>query len=152
MKGHVGRIAGVGLLVGLALNVTGWLGNNVLLRSLWATVVVADAGAEWRASLWRDVFSLVPDFVYGIAIAWLCWALRPGARSMVSASMGAGLLVSIVGGITTYFAVANSGFIPWRLAVASFALVLATKIPFALMAGWMLERHWVSAGVSPGSP
>lgn len=141
IKPSVGRIVVVGFFVGLALNVTGWLGNNLLLGSMWASVEVTDAGAAWRASIWRDVFSLLPDFVYGFAIGWLCVALRPGAKSMASASLGSGVLVSIVGGITTYFAVANSGFIPWSLAVASFALVLATKIPLALVAGRLLERR-----------
>lgn len=136
-----GRILGVGFLVGLALNVTGWLGNNLLLGSLWSGVDVGTTGAAWRASIWKDVFSLVPDFVYGFAIAWLCAALRPRASGFVPASLRAGTLVAIVGGITTYFAVANSGFIPWTLALASFALVVATKLPLALLAGRMLERR-----------
>ena len=130
----------LGLMVGFALNVTGWLGNNLLLGSLWNTVEVAASGAGWRASMWSDVFSLLPDFVYGLAIVWLCSALRAGSDGWVEPALSAGTVVSLVGGITTYFAVANSGFIPWRLALASFLLVVATKIPLALLAGWMLDR------------
>lgn len=133
------RIVIVGLFVGLALNLTGWLGNNLLLGSLWASVDVAPGGAAWRATLWSDVFSLVPDVVYGLAIAWLCVALRPSFDRWVSASLSSGVLVAVTGGITTYFAVANSGFVPWSLALASFGLVLVTKIPLALAAGWILE-------------
>jgi hypothetical protein len=48
--------------------------------------------------------------------------------------------VSLVGGVTTYFAVANSGFVTWPLAFASFVLVLATKLPLAYLAGRLLEK------------
>ena len=133
------RIAIIGLFVGLALNLTGWLGNNLVLGSLWASVEVAPSGAAWRATLWSDGFSLMPDVVYGLAIAWLCAALRPSFAHWVSSSLSAGVVVALTGGITTYFAVANSGFIPWSLAFASFVLVVATKIPLALAAGWILE-------------
>jgi hypothetical protein len=129
------RIAIVGLFVGLALNVTGWLGNNLVLGSLWTAVEVAPGGAAWRATVWSDV----PDVVYGLAIAWLCVALRPSFDRWLSASLASGVLVAVTGGITTYFAVANSGFVPWSLALASFVLVAVTKIPLALAAGWILE-------------
>lgn len=59
----------------------------------------------------------------------------------------AGLFVAAMGGLTTYFAIANSGFIPWPLALASFALVLATKLPLALLAGRLLEPQ---AGLGTG--
>jgi len=135
-----GTLLWLGLMVGLALNVTGWLGNNLVLGSLWNTVDVGATGAGWRASIWSDVFSLLPDFVYGLAIVWLCSALRAGFDGWVEPALVAGALVALVGGITTYFAVANAGFIPWRLALASFLLVVVTKVPLALFAGWMLNR------------
>ncbi len=133
------QVLRIGLLVGFLLNLTGWLGNNFLLGSMWRQLQVADAGAEWRASIWRDVFSFAPDFVYGFAIAWLYVALRPRFEHWQSAALTAGLFVAITGGIVTYFAIANSGFISWTLAFASFALVLATKLPLALLAGRLLE-------------
>ncbi|MDX1566321.1 MAG: hypothetical protein R3223_00880 [Longimicrobiales bacterium] len=52
-----------------------------------------------------------------------------------------GVFVALVGGMTTYFALANSGFIPWSLALASLLLVLATKVPLAVVAAWMLDRR-----------
>ena len=137
----LGRIIRVGLLLGLLLNITGWLGNNLLLRPMWAEVGAGARPVAWRESVWSDVFSLVPDFVYGLAIAWLCVALRARLYTDVSAALRAGLLVSVVGGMTTYFAIANSGFIPWRLALVSFALVLATKMPLAMLAGRLLHRR-----------
>lgn len=135
------RVLIVGLLAGLLLNVLGWLGNNFLLRSMWQEVGASLAEVEWRHSAWRDVLSLAPDFLYGIAIAWLFVRLRPWYGSLWPASLASGLFVSLVGGVTTYFAVANSGFIPWKLAAASFLLVLSTKLLTALLAGFMLEAR-----------
>jgi hypothetical protein len=139
-EASLGRIGIVGLLVGFLLNLTGWLGNNFLLGSLWSTVGEPVAHVPWRDSIWRDVFSFAPDFLYGLAIAWLFIALRERYSTALAASLRAGLFVSLVGGVTTYFAIANSGFVPWRLALASFLLVLATKLPLAVLAGRMLER------------
>jgi len=136
----LGRIVWVGLLVGFLLNLTGWLGNNFLLGSMWENVTVPDYSAGWRSSLWREVFSLFPDFLYGLALVWLCARLRSVYSSMDAATLSAGIFVSLVGGITTYFAIANSGFIVWPLAFASFVLVLMTKLPLAYLAGRLLER------------
>lgn len=132
------RVLWVGLLVGFLLNLTGWLGNNFLLGGMWDEVGNAMNPVEWRSSIWSDIFSLVPDFLYGLAIAWLCDRLGQVYPSLISRSVRAGLFVSLVGGITTYFAIANSGFIPWTLAAASFGLVIATKLPMAILAGYLL--------------
>ena len=121
------------------LNLTGWIGNNFILGDLWNEVGATLVQVAWRDSIWRDLFSFAPDYLYGFAIAWLCVMLRRRFSTTLSASLRAGLFVSLVGGITTYFAIANSGFIPWRLALASFVLVLATKLPLAVLAGRLLD-------------
>ncbi len=131
------RIGLVGLLIGFLLNLTGWLGNNFVLRDMWREVGANFSESVWRNSIWRDVFSFVPDFLYGFAIVWLCVKLQ-GEFSTTGASLRAGFFVSMVGGITTYFAIANSGFIPWLLALSSFVLVFATKLPLAFLAGRLL--------------
>ena len=133
------RILAIGLLIGFLLNLTGWLGNNFLLRDMWKEIGTAVSSIAWRDSIWRDVLSFVPDFVYGIAICWLYVKLRPNYVNALSASLRAGLFVAIVGGITTYFAIANSGFIPWRLTLASFVLVFVTKLPLAVFAGHLID-------------
>ncbi len=135
------KIIWVGLLIGFLLNLTGWLGNNILLGSMWEEVGISLDQSEWRSSIWRDIFSLLPDFLYGLAIAWLYDKFRSIYPTFFSASIRAGLFVSLVGGITTYFAIANSGFIPWSLTIASFGLVLATKIPLAIFAGYLLSER-----------
>ena len=134
------KILKIGLLIGFLLNLTGWIGNNLILGGLWQEVNETITPVAWHQSIWKEVFSLLPDFLYGIAIAWLCVVLVPYLQSQKKAALYAGLFVAMVGGITTYFAVANSGFIPWKLALASFALVLATKIPLALLAGRLLNK------------
>ena len=134
------RISWIGLLLGFLLNLTGWLGNNILLGSMWESVTVPDYSDSWRSTIWREAFSLLPDFLYGMALVWLCARLRQVYSSMAAATLRAGLFVSLVGGVTTYFAIANSGFILWPLAFASFGLVLATKLPLAYFAGRLLER------------
>ena len=133
------RILAIGLLIGFLLNLTGWLGNNFLLRDMWKEIGTAVSSVAWRDSIWRDVLSFVPDLVYGIAICWLYVKLRPNYVNALSASLRAGLFVAIVGGITTYFAIANSGFIPWRLTLASFVLVFVTKLPLAVIAGHLID-------------
>ena len=133
------RIIVVGLLIGFLLNITGWLGNNFLLKSLWIEVGNTLPNVEWRNNTWRHIFSLIPDFVYGLAIAWLCRFLNTSSSSTFSISLKSGIFVSLVGGITTYFAIANSGFIPWKLAILSFGLVLITKLPLAILTGIMLN-------------
>ena len=133
------RVVWVGLLVGFLLNLTGWLGNNFLLGAFWDDVGASLATIPWRSSIWRNVISFVPDYGYGIAIAWLVVAIRPRFHSYSSTAISAGLFVALVGGIITYLAIANSGFIPWSLAFASFALVLGTKLPLAFLAAHLLE-------------
>ena len=132
------RLILTGLLIGFLLNLTGWLANNILLRNMWQDLAATLEPVEWRDSIWSDVFSLAPDFVYGFAIAWMVVKLRAAYKSTLSTSIAAGIFVSLVGGITTYFAIANSGFVPWKLAIASFVLVLACKIPLAILAGFLL--------------
>ena len=136
------KIFWIGLCIGFLLNFTGWLGNNFMLKSLWREVTVSVANPGWRETVWRHVFSFVPDFVYGFAMVWLITVLNKLSQDWLRNALTAGLVISILGGLTTYFAIANSGFIPWELAMASFALVLVTKLFDALIAGKWID--WVS--------
>lgn len=133
------KVITIGLLIGFLLNLTGWLGNNLILGSMWDDLGASLPPVAWRESIWSDVFSLVPDFGYGIAIAWMVAKLQLIYESTLAASLRVGVFVSLVGGITTYFAIANSGFVPWKLAIASFVLVIVSKIPLAVLAGFFLQ-------------
>ena len=132
------RIILIGILIGFLLNLIGWLGNNFILKFMWIEVGNLVPYSEWRNSIWRDVFSFFPDFLYGFAIVWLCAHFNTKSKNYFLNGLKAGIFVSLVGGITTYFAIANSGFIPWKLAFASFALVLVTKIPLSIWASNLL--------------
>jgi hypothetical protein len=134
------RILWIGFLTGFLLNLTGWLGNNFLLGSMWNEVGDQLSNVAWRDNIWRDIFSFIPDFIYGFAIAWLCNYFNANSSVTISNWIKVGVLISVVGGLTTYFAVANSGFIPWKLAFASFILVLITKLPLSILAGKMLVK------------
>ena len=131
----------IGLVVGFLLNLTGWLGNNIILGSMWDDLGDSLTPVPWRESIWSDVFSLVPDFVYGLAIVWMIVKIRTMYASTISASVSVGVFISLVGGVTTYFAIANSGFVPWKLAFASFVLVITCKVPLAILAGHLLFRE-----------
>ena len=136
----------IGLVTGFLLNFTGWLGNNFILKSMWKAVTVEVVNPAWRETIWRHVFSFLPDFVYGFAIVYLIHLLNKQSINWFRNALISGIVVSIVGGITTYFAIANSGFIPWNLAMVSFILVLATKLGVALLAG-----KWLSSLTKPKS-
>ena len=134
------KITLISVVTGFLLNLTGWIGNNFILENMWKEVNILIVDSTWRNSFWRDLFSLFPDFVYGFAIVWLIVLLNTISGEKISSSIKAGLWISLVGGITTYFAIANSGFISWKLALSSFLLVLATKVTFAILAGKLLYK------------
>lgn len=134
------RFVIVSIITGFLLNFTGWLGNNFLLGTWWEAVGNSAFNIEWRQTIWRHGFSMLPDYIYGFAIVYLIILMNNKAGIKTLNSIKSGLFVSLVGGITTYFAIANSGFIPWKLALASFALVLVTKVPLAILAGKLLYK------------
>jgi hypothetical protein len=56
----------VGLAAGLLMNVLGWIGNQLILGTLW-TDAIQDV-VPLRSRTWvNELVSLVPDFMYGIA-------------------------------------------------------------------------------------
>jgi len=64
------RILRVGLAAGLLMNVLGWIGNQLVLGPLWRDAI--QTVVPLRSRTWvNELVSLVPDFMYGIAIAWL---------------------------------------------------------------------------------
>ena len=135
------RILSAGLLVGLLLNVIGWLGNVFLLGPLWRSAVTEVAATPWRDSPWRDVISLAPDFIYGIAICWLYARLAPSCGATFATALRATMLVFIVGAFTTYLGIANSGLLPWGLSAATTLLALVTFIPGAWLVHALMRRH-----------
>jgi len=79
----------------------------------------------WRESPWRDVISLAPDFIYGIAICWLYVGLAPRYGATFANALRATTLVFAVGAFTTYLGIANSGLLPWGVSAATTLFALA---------------------------
>lgn len=68
------RVLRVGLTAGLLMNVLGWIGNQLLLGPLWKDAI--QTVVPLRSRTWvNEVVSLVPDLLYGVAIAWLVWKI-----------------------------------------------------------------------------
>lgn len=139
------RILWSGLILGLFLNFLGWLGNIFLLGPSWEAAFLSIPVTAWRASPWRDVISLLPDFVYGIAICWTYAGLAPRYGRSVATALRATGLVFAVGALTTYVGIANSGLLPWTLAAATTLLALVTFVPGAWLAHALMRSH-----VGPG--
>lgn len=139
------RIVGSGLILGLFLNFLGWIGNVFLLGQLWEAAFLSIPVTAWRASPWQDVISLLPDFVYGIAICWAYAGLAPRYGRSVATALRATALVFTVGALTTYVGIANSGLLPWTIAAATTLLALVTFVPGAWLAHALMRNH-----VGPG--
>lgn len=135
------RIVRAGMLVGLLLNAIGWLGNVFLLGPLWRSAFTEIAATPWRESPWRDVISLAPDFIYGIAMCWLYVGLAPRYGATLATALRATTLVFAVGALTTYLGIANSGLLPWGLSAATTLLALVTFVPGAWLVHALLKKH-----------
>jgi len=134
------RIVKGGLILGIFLNVAGWLGNVFLLGPRWESAFASFPFTGWRASPWRDVISLAPDFVYGLAICWLYDALAARYGRSLGTAARATALVFVVGALTTYLGIANSALLPWGLAASATLLALAVFAPGAWLAHALMRR------------
>lgn len=125
-----GKVIAAGLLAGLALNAIGWVGNALLLRAWWRA-------ANSQVHLFRqrtfanELLTLLPDFVYGVALAWLYAVCLPRYGTGLRTSLRASFVVWLVGAMTTYLGIANAGLLPIGLSVATTTLALAAFIPAA---------------------
>lgn len=112
------------------MNIFGWLGNQLWLGQEWdAAIVGSGFAASRQRTLWNEVGSLVPDFVYGIALAWLCWVCAKAlgqSRSVAYAATGMLWLVAIA---TPLLGTANASLVPWRVTVLTLLLALAIMLP-----------------------
>jgi hypothetical protein len=135
------RILWSGLILGFFLNLAGWLGNVLLLGPMWEAAFALVPVTAWRSSPLRDVISLLPDFVYGIAICWTYAGLAPRYGRSVATALRATALVFTVGALTTYVGIANSGLLPWTIASATTLLALVTFVPGAWLAHALMKNR-----------
>ena len=129
------RVFVAGLAAGAVLNVVGWLGNQLVLGRMWKDTI--QTVVPLRSRTWvNEVVSLLPDFVYGVALAWLFALLVQAGASRSQAVLKASAWVCAVGAMTTVLGIWNSGFIPPELAISTTLLAMLTFVP----AGWLVSR------------
>jgi len=130
------RIVRVGLAAGLLLNILGWIGNQLVLGPLWKDAILQVAPLRNRTWV-NELVSLVPDFVYGVAMAWLFVVLATQRGMSFRTALTAALAVWLVAVVPTYLGIANSGLLPPGLAFATTVVGLLACIPTA----WLVWKR-----------
>ena len=126
------RVLSTGLLAGLAMNVFGWLGNQLWLGREWDAAIAGSSFAADRVrSLWNEVGSLAPDFVYGLAFAWLFSVLARAYGPSRRLAYASAVVLWLVAIATPLLGTANSSLVPWRVTLLTLALALVIMLPLA---------------------
>ena len=136
MAASTGRIVAVGLGAGLFFNILGWLGNNLLLGADWdsASALATNAVTLPYPRLVREIVSLVPDFLFGLTMAWFY------SRTVDRTPIGTFKFVLVYWLATVgvlYLAIVNSKLLPWQVCVKTSLLALILFLP----AVWLLPRY-----------
>lgn len=119
-----------GLLAGLTMNVFGWLGNQLWLGAEWDAAIAGSTFAENRVrTLWNEVGSLAPDFVYGMALAWLFIVMARSLGPSRGVAYSAALILWLVAIATPLLGTANASLVPWRVTLLTLLLALAIMLP-----------------------
>ena len=137
------RTLTTGLWTGVLMNALGWVGNAFLLRQEWREAIAAGAGATRTRTGLNEIVSLIPDFVYGLALAWLYAHLRATLGPTLGTAIKAALAVWAIGALTTYLGVANAGLLPVRISVLTSLLALVLFVPAAWLVHRLSERRLV---------
>lgn len=143
------RILSTGLLAGLLMNIFGWLGNQLWLGREWDAAIAGSAFAASRQrTLWNEVGSLAPDFVYGIALAGLCWVCAKALGASRGVSYAAAGMLWLVAIATPLLGTANASLMPWRVTALTLLLALAIMLPVTELV-WRRVVRSPQGGSSP---
>ncbi|MEZ4415937.1 MAG: hypothetical protein R3E10_09275 [Gemmatimonadota bacterium] len=144
------RVVSTGLVAGLVMNVFGWLGNQLLLGREWEAAIAGSPFAAMRTrTIWHELGSLAPDFVYGLALAWLfVVTARAFGPSRAQAYSGA-VVVWLVAIATPLLGTANAQLMPWRVTLLTVVLALVIMVPLAELLWWRLGST-VGRASAPG--
>lgn len=112
------------------MNVFGWLGNQLVLGREWDAAIAGSAFAVARErTIWHEIGSFAPDFVYGLALASLYWlaarAIAPGRRTAYATA----LAVWVAAIATPLMGTANAALLPWRITLLTLLLALVIMLP-----------------------
>jgi hypothetical protein len=141
------RILATGLLAGFLMNAFGWLGNQLWLGAEWKAALADSVFAATRErTVWNELASLVPDFVYGLALAWLCVlaARTLGRQRRVAYQMA--FLLWAVAIATPLLGTANASLVPWRVTLLTLLLALGIM----MLVSELVWRRLVASEAAPG--
>jgi hypothetical protein len=125
------------------MNAFGWLGNQLWLGREWQAAIAASSFAAGRQrTLWHEIGSLAPDFVYGIALAWLCWLTAQVLGRSRTVAYASGATLWLVAIATPLLGTANASLLPWRVTLLTLVLALAIMLPIT-------ELVWRRLGRTP---
>ena len=134
---NLSRIIGLGLGIGVLLNIFGILGNGLLLRDAWAEAV--PVRPERAMTGWLSVvISLTSDFVFGPVLVWLYAAMSPRFGATFATAMRAALVIWVLGVAVPYLGILRIGWLPPGIVVATCALALVSFMP----AAWLTARFY----------
>lgn len=126
------RVLSTGLLAGLAMNVFGWLGNQLWLGDEWDAAIAGSPFAVTRVrTIWHELGSLAPDFIYGLAFAWLFAVLARAFGPSRRLAYEAALVVWLVAIATPLLGTANASLMPWRVTILTLTLALGIMLPLS---------------------
>ena len=127
------------LVYGVAWNVLGWLGNNIVLGPAWDAVdarLTPDFAPPY-AGVAREAMTLVPDFLYAFGFVWLFGQMRV---QTIAASVSLALVLEVFV-IIVYLAMVTSGFLPWEIAAQTSLLALVIFVATAPLLPLALRRR-----------
>lgn len=128
------RTLTTGLLAGLLMNVFGWLGNQLWLGREWERAIAGSGFAATRVrTIWNELGSLLPDFVYGLALAGLCVLAASALGRSRRVAYGMAVLLWAVAIATPLLGTANASLMPWRVTILTSLLALVIMVPVTEM-------------------
>lgn len=113
------------IVFGIALNILGWLGNNLVLGDLWDQAnadVKAGFSAPWPDVV-HEIITIVSDFIFAFVLVWVFANAR---RKTIAFALSLAVVIWVAGPALFYLVMVNSGFLPVEISVKTSILALTT--------------------------
>lgn len=113
------------VVFGIALNILGWLGNNLLLGDLWDQAnadVKAGFAAPWPDVV-REIITIISDFIFAFAMVWV---FSNAQSKSVGFALKLAIVIWVAGPALFYLVMVNAGFLPVEISVKTSILALST--------------------------
>jgi len=131
------RIVGLGLGIGVLLNILGALGNGLLLGEAWAAAI--PVRPEQAMTGWLSVvISLLSDFIFGPTLVWLYATMFPRFGANFATAMRATLVIWVLGVAVPYLGIVRIGWLPIGVVVGTCAVAFVSFLP----AAWLTVRFY----------